>query len=89
MRPTSGSTEPHAESSISRAGVMGAVARRARGRGAFKALLVGGLKWGEAQGLQWEEHGSLATNYPVNRAFADVGFRIAEAGVTLHAWLDR
>ena len=55
------------------AGVMGAVASSSRGKGVFKALIARGLQWGASIGLRWEEHATLVTNYPVNRAFADAG----------------
>jgi hypothetical protein len=69
------------------AGGIGAVATRFRGRDVFKMLTVSGLQWGWAQGLAWEEHEVLCTNYPVNRSFASLGFGITAAFVTLHLWL--
>ncbi|MEO5897313.1 MAG: GNAT family N-acetyltransferase [Vicinamibacterales bacterium] len=69
------------------AGGLGAVAPEHRGNGAFSAVVAHGLEWGAALGLAWEEHNALATNYPVHRVFAGLGFRIADASATLHAWL--
>jgi hypothetical protein len=37
--------------------------------------------------LDWEEHGALVTNYAVNSVFSQIGFKIVDASVTLHAWL--
>lgn len=69
------------------AGGIGAVASRFRGRDVFKMLTVGGLQWGADQGLAWEEHEVLCSNYPVNRSFSSLGFGITAAFATLHLWL--
>lgn len=69
------------------AGVLGAVAPAFRGSGLFSAIVVRGLEWGRTAGLAWEEHNALATNYTVNRVFAQIGFTISNASVTLHGWL--
>lgn len=69
------------------AGVLGAVAPGFRGSGMFSAIVIRGLEWGRTAGLAWEEHNALATNYTVNRVFAQIGFTISNASVTLHGWL--
>lgn len=68
-------------------GGIGAVSSNFRGRDVFKMLTVSGLQWGAAQGLMWEEHNVLSTNYPVNKSFSSLGFRITHAFSTFHLWL--
>lgn len=69
------------------AGVLGAVSSEFRGRDIFRILTVAGLQWGQNLGLQWEEHNVLCTNYPVNRSFSGLGFRIIRSFTTMHLWL--
>jgi hypothetical protein len=68
-------------------GGIGAVDPGYRGCGAFSSIVVCGLEWGKRLGLDWEEHGALVTNYAVNSVFSQIGFKIVDASVTLHAWL--
>lgn len=71
------------------AGVLGAVSEDGRGQNIFASLVITALRWGQAIAPAWQEHNSLAVNYPVNRVFTKVGFRQASSSVTLHGWLDR
>lgn len=71
------------------AGGLGAVDASFRGKNIFKGLALGGLEWSVAENLHWVEHNVLTTNFPVNRVFSSLGFRIIHSFVTMHAWLQK
>jgi hypothetical protein len=71
------------------AGVIGAVSENCRGQNIFASLAIEGLRWGQENENSWQEHYTLAINYPVNRVFSKVGFRQVGSFITLHGWLDR
>lgn len=73
--------------SVYAAGGLGTVDKRFRNLSLFQAITVHGLKWGAEIGLDWEEHNVLTSNYPVNRAFSKLGFKIVSSYITLHCWL--
>jgi len=66
---------------------LGAVSDNFRGRDVFRILTVHNLIWGKEKGLEWEEHNVLCTNYPVNRSFAGLGFKITRSFTTMHLWM--
>ncbi len=70
------------------AGGLGAVSADCRGQNVFASLVIAGLQWGQAIVPTWQEHYSLAINYPVNRVLTKVGFRQIGSSVTLHGWLN-
>ncbi len=69
------------------AGGLGAVSSKFRSRKVFRQLAIQGLRWGKENRLDREEHNVLINNYPVNRSFTSLGFKIVNAYVTLHGWL--
>jgi len=69
------------------AGGLGCVHSKYRGRNIFPLLVLEGLKWGQSQGLAWEEHNVLINNYPVNNSFVKLGFKIHKSHATMHMWL--
>ncbi|NIM10826.1 MAG: hypothetical protein GTO45_02450 [Candidatus Aminicenantes bacterium] len=71
------------------AGVIGAVSKKFREQDVFPSLVKIGLLWGAELNLKWEEHNVLTTNFPSNRSFTKVGFRIVDSFITLHCWLDQ
>jgi hypothetical protein len=70
------------------AGGLGAVSRKFRNKNIFPTLAKKGLLWGAEIGLEWEQHNALTTNYPVNRSFSKIGFKVSGSFCTLHCWLD-
>lgn len=70
------------------AGGLGAVSPNYRNKNIFKMLTLAGLNWGKEKELDWEEHNVLITNYPVNRSFSKLGFKIFKSFVTMHHWID-
>jgi predicted GNAT family N-acyltransferase len=71
------------------AGGLGAVSADCRGQNIFASLVISALRWGQESVSTWQEHYSLAVNYPVNRVLTKVGFRQVGSFITLHGWLDR
>ena len=70
------------------AGGLGAVSERFRGKNVFKKIASAGLEWGLENHLAWEEHNVVVNNTSVNRAFADIGFKMRNHFVSMHCWLD-
>ena len=68
------------------AGGLGAVTPKHRDKNIFRQIAEAGLFWGKENGLDWEEHNVLITNYPVNRSFSKIGFKVFRSFVTLHYW---
>jgi RimJ/RimL family protein N-acetyltransferase len=67
--------------------ILSAVAPWAEGRGVYTSMINGGLRWFQQQGVQVSHLGTQVNNYPVERAWARLGFRLAKAGPSLHLWL--
>jgi hypothetical protein len=69
------------------AGGIGAVDLKYRSKDIFKAITISGLNWALANNCKWVEHNVLITNYPVNRSFSKLGFKISNSFITFHKWL--
>ncbi|MCF6365346.1 MAG: hypothetical protein L3J35_04005 [Bacteroidales bacterium] len=69
-------------------GGMGAVSLEYQNLGVFKAINIEGLRWGIKLGLSRIEHNVLATNFPVNASYINLGFKIINSEITLHYWLN-
>lgn len=69
------------------AGGLGAVAAEFRNNDIFRLITIEGLHWGKEIGLEWEEHNVLITNYPVNRSFSKLEFKINRSFLTMHYWI--
>lgn len=67
--------------------ILSAVAPWAEGKGVYTSMINGGMKWFEAQGVQVSHLGTQVNNYPVQRAWARLGFRLVKSGPSLHLWL--
>lgn len=67
--------------------ILGAVAPWAEGKGLYTSMINGGLKWLAAQGVEVSHLGTQVNNFPVQRAWSRLGFRLAKAGPSLHLWL--
>jgi RimJ/RimL family protein N-acetyltransferase len=68
-------------------GGIGAVDPTYRNKDIFKAITISGLDWAFKNNCDWVEHNVLITNYPVNRSFSKVGFKISNSFITFHKWL--
>jgi RimJ/RimL family protein N-acetyltransferase len=66
--------------------ILSAVAPQARGRGCYTSMINGGLKWFKDK-ADVVYLGTQVNNYPVQQAWAKLGFRLAQASVSLHLWL--
>lgn len=69
-------------------GGMGAVHSKYRSLGVFRDITIAGLEWGIDNGLDWEEHNVLASNFPVNKSFIKLGFKPEKFVITLHGWIN-
>lgn len=69
------------------AGGIGAVAKEYRNKDVFKMITIEGFNWGADNNLDWEEHNVQINNYPVNRSFSKLGFKIYKSFVTMHNWI--
>ncbi len=69
------------------AGGIGAVDPTYRNKDIFKAITISGLNWASENNCDWVEHNVLITNYPVNRSFSKLGFKISNSFITFHKWL--
>jgi len=69
------------------AGGIGAIDPFYRNKSIFKEITVAGIDWARSNNCEWVEHNVLVTNYPVNRSFSNLGFRIQNSFVTFHKWL--
>lgn len=70
------------------AGGLGAVAEKFRNRDVFGRIVIEGLNWGKELGLDWVEHNTLITNYPVNRSLSKLGFKTYKSFITMHHWIE-
>lgn len=68
-------------------GGLGAVFSRYRNYGVFNKLLFRSMVWAKENGALREEGRVLATNYPVNKSYSNLGFCIKSSFITLHGWL--
>lgn len=68
---------------------LGAVSPDYRGGNVFSTLVIKSLEWGKLGHQTWQEHNVLHVNFPVNRVFSKLGFRIYKSETTLHCWLDK
>lgn len=69
------------------AGGIGAIDPVYRNRNIFQEITIAGINWARESNCKWVEHNVLITNYPVNRSFSNLGFRISNSFVTFHKWL--
>lgn len=69
-------------------GVIGAVSAKYEGKNAFQSLILKGIEWSASKNLRLTDCRVHSTNYPVNRAFAKLGFRIVSSYITMHHWND-
>ena len=67
--------------------ILSATAPWAEGKGLYTSMINGGLKWFDAQGVEVSHLGTQVNNYPVQRAWARLGFRLAKSGPSMHLWL--
>ena len=67
---------------------MGAVNPKYRRLSIFRDITIAGLEWGIDNGFNWEEHNTLAYNFPVNKSFIKLGFKPEKFMITLHGWMD-
>jgi hypothetical protein len=67
--------------------VLSAVAPWAEGKGLYTSMINGGLKWLAGQGVEISHLGTQVNNYPVQRAWARLGFKLAKSGPSMHLWL--
>jgi RimJ/RimL family protein N-acetyltransferase len=67
--------------------ILSAVAPWAEGKGLYTSMINGGLKWFAAQGVEVSHLGTQVNNYPVQRAWTRLGFRLAKSGPSMHLWL--
>lgn len=70
-------------------GVIGAVSSEYAGKNVFQSLLLEAIEWAAAKNLRLTDVKVHSTNYPVNRAFAKLGFRIVSSYITMHYWNDK
>lgn len=70
------------------AGGIGAVSPDYRSKNVFKEITVAGIHWARENNCKWVEHNVLITNYPVNRSFGNLGFKISNSFITFHKWLE-
>jgi RimJ/RimL family protein N-acetyltransferase len=68
--------------------ILSAMAPWAEGRGLYTSMINAGLKWFAAQGIEVSHLGTQVNNYPVQRAWARLGFRLAKSGPSMHLWLN-
>jgi hypothetical protein len=69
-------------------GGLGAVNPEYQGGNIFSTLVIRSLEWGKMENQTWQEHNVLHNNFPVNRVFSKLGFRLYKSEATLHCWLD-
>ncbi len=69
-------------------GLIGCVSSAHRNKKIFSSIVSDSLTWGKEKKLNWMEHNVLTTNYPVNRTFAKLNFRIVKSFSTLHYWIN-
>lgn len=69
------------------AGGIGAVDPDYRNKNVFQEITIAGINWARENNCEWVEHNVLITNYPVNRSFSGLGFKISNSFVTFHKWL--
>lgn len=66
--------------------VLAGVSHSHRRRGVYKSLLSGGVRWCESQGLKKIESSTQITNYPVQKAWANMGLRMENSVYIFHKW---
>jgi len=66
--------------------ILSAVDPKARGRGCYTSMINGGLRWFKDK-VDVVYLGTQVNNYPVQLAWAKLGFRIAQASASMHLWL--
>jgi len=66
--------------------ILSAVAAKARGRGCYTSMINSGLKWFKDK-VDIVYLGTQVNNYPVQLAWAKLGFKIAQASASMHLWL--
>lgn len=63
-----------------------AVAKQFRGNGIFQLLMSNALNY-YSKKVAWMESNALSINYPSNRSFSKIGFKITHSFFTLHGWI--
>lgn len=70
-------------------GVLFAVAPRARGMGAARALMLEGMRWCRSQGAKRMVISTQVTNLAVQKVWSRLGFEPLQSFYTFHLWFDR
>jgi GNAT superfamily N-acetyltransferase len=68
--------------------VLGGVAPWARGRGVYQAIMVAGLRWGIARGVERMIISTAIANIAVQKVWTRLGFEPTHAFYTFHKWFD-
>ncbi len=68
---------------------LGVVAPECAGLGIFRAITLSGLALLQTSGVRWVEGPTHVLNFPVQRAYTRMGWRMADARHAFHLWLDR
>lgn len=69
-------------------GLLFGVVPAARGRGVYRSLLIGALRWCEARNTREMITSTQITNVVPQRVWAGLGFVMSHAYYTLHKWFD-
>jgi hypothetical protein len=67
---------------------LAAVSKKFRKSGAYQSLLKRSVLWSADMGLEYQINNVLASNIPVNRVHAKLGFYLTRSFFTLHGWIN-